>query len=613
MTGGSQSRSAPSSGGIRRARGFAVILMLVILVMGALYALTTSLNSATAGLQRKQEDANIAAMRQAKEGLIAWSATRVAGAGPGHLPCPDDDDDGVADTVACGNSATRIGRLPWKTLGLPDLRDSSGERLWYAVSRCFLERVTDTYCAGQTLKSYAVNSDTPGQLVVNGLSPATGVVAIIFAPGPPTARTAGGNQVRSGANRNDVTHYLEGENANNPAAACEVIGGTAHPVTGKLPCEDVFETRLRCETTGCAGGAFNDQLMLVRSGELFQVVENVVAKRVEDELAPVLRDYRQRYQAAAGTGIFPFAAPFDPGQPTDQFCGVSGTATGLLPVSAASTCAAWSAPTVTDTGGGSGVLGAWSCAATPASEPDTARMTAVTCTIPYTPCTGAPCTTPPTPVLRVNLTLSRAAMALGVPVEHAKLAFGNASTVYTGGTQWSSDTLGQSLTAGGDLVVIYQGQLPDLGASPQTVTITFPIYSAATRYKQVNPATPDTAWFFENEWYRVFYYAVAVSRLNPPVGATCVVGTDCLTVDTYPATFVSRSKLVPGPTDDKEVVLVLAGHLLPGLAAAGVSRPSTTPVIANYLELENLSSTDRRFEQRPRSPVFNDKVIVVSP
>ncbi len=28
----------------------------------------------------------------------------------------------------------RLGRLPWKTLGLPDLRDAFGERLWYAVS-----------------------------------------------------------------------------------------------------------------------------------------------------------------------------------------------------------------------------------------------------------------------------------------------------------------------------------------------------------------------------------------------------------------------------------------------------------------------------------------------
>jgi hypothetical protein len=30
--------------------------------------------------------------------------------------------------------AERLGRLPWKTLGLPDLRDGDGERLWYAVS-----------------------------------------------------------------------------------------------------------------------------------------------------------------------------------------------------------------------------------------------------------------------------------------------------------------------------------------------------------------------------------------------------------------------------------------------------------------------------------------------
>jgi hypothetical protein len=42
--------------------------------------------------------------------------------------------------ITCGSlagdsgQAQRLGRLPWKTLGLPDLRDGHGERLWYAVS-----------------------------------------------------------------------------------------------------------------------------------------------------------------------------------------------------------------------------------------------------------------------------------------------------------------------------------------------------------------------------------------------------------------------------------------------------------------------------------------------
>ena len=81
------------------------------------------------------------ALAQAREALLAYAADRPinAAVGPGYLPCPDLDDDGWAEAT-CGSQngdsgqADRLGRLPWKTLGVPDLRDGYGERLWYAVS-----------------------------------------------------------------------------------------------------------------------------------------------------------------------------------------------------------------------------------------------------------------------------------------------------------------------------------------------------------------------------------------------------------------------------------------------------------------------------------------------
>jgi hypothetical protein len=33
--------------------------------------------------------------------------------------------------MTCFYANQRMGRLPWKTLRLPDLRDGHGERLWY--------------------------------------------------------------------------------------------------------------------------------------------------------------------------------------------------------------------------------------------------------------------------------------------------------------------------------------------------------------------------------------------------------------------------------------------------------------------------------------------------
>ena len=81
------------------------------------------------------------ALAEAREALLAYASDRAINdiVGPGYLPCPDLDDDGWAEAT-CGSlsgdtgQAQRLGRLPWKTLGIVDLRDGNGSRLWYAVS-----------------------------------------------------------------------------------------------------------------------------------------------------------------------------------------------------------------------------------------------------------------------------------------------------------------------------------------------------------------------------------------------------------------------------------------------------------------------------------------------
>ncbi|MEM7252981.1 MAG: hypothetical protein AAF493_16315 [Pseudomonadota bacterium] len=114
------------------------------------------------------------------------------GPGPGYLPCPDIDDDGSPDT-ACGRDP--IGRLPWRRLGLPDIRDAHGERLWYALANEF---------RNNPVKVTPLNVLTPGTLSLDGVND---YVAVIIAPGPPTPDQ----------HRNDTpfdrTAYLEGANA----------------------------------------------------------------------------------------------------------------------------------------------------------------------------------------------------------------------------------------------------------------------------------------------------------------------------------------------------------------------------------------------------------------
>lgn len=180
------------------------------------------------------------ALAQAKEALIAYATGRL-GNRPGELPCPDRTNNGQATPPNCNTTATQIGRLPWFTLGIPDLRDGSGERLWYAVSNNFKNATAVT----------PLNSNTPGQLTVSGIAPANNVIAIVFAPG---AAVAG--QSRTAANMNNIAHYLEGENANS-------------------------DTNF---TTGPADAAFNDRLLAITPGLFFPAVEMSVARRLRQRL-----------------------------------------------------------------------------------------------------------------------------------------------------------------------------------------------------------------------------------------------------------------------------------------------------------------------------------------
>ncbi len=135
-------------------------------------------------------------------------AVDLSGAGrPGDLPCPDRDNDGDADAVPICNGAA-LGRLPWKTLGLPDLRDGDGERLWYAVSSSFKNNPRtlcgapgDAGCLNSDSRGTITVRDRNGTVVNNGSNPdaytPSGVIAVIIAPGLVLHRQgAGAPQVR---------------------------------------------------------------------------------------------------------------------------------------------------------------------------------------------------------------------------------------------------------------------------------------------------------------------------------------------------------------------------------------------------------------------------------
>jgi hypothetical protein len=154
-------------------------------------------------------------------------------------------DDGIADLFAGTNCPSYIGRLPWRTLGLADLRDADGERLWYALSPNFRDFASQVH----------INDATNGTLTVSGVTSLANVAAIVFAPGAPL-----NGQSRNGAaNQNSVANYLDGINA---------TGGASF----------LAQT---------ADDNFNDRLATITVADLMMIVE----KRVANEITAALNQY----------------------------------------------------------------------------------------------------------------------------------------------------------------------------------------------------------------------------------------------------------------------------------------------------------------------------------
>lgn len=198
---------------IPRQCGAALLLMLLAIALALVSVGALALTSASAAAGR--ERATSRALAQARDALVAYAADRPIDArvGPGYLPCPDLDDDGWAEST-CGSlsghlgQAERLGRLPWKTLGLPDLRDGDGERLWYAVSsrhkgllNCAASRACIDMTPETALGTISVR-DATGTLLQDGtladpvLAARGGAAAVVIAPGAPLVRRDGHVQQR---------------------------------------------------------------------------------------------------------------------------------------------------------------------------------------------------------------------------------------------------------------------------------------------------------------------------------------------------------------------------------------------------------------------------------
>ena len=597
----------------RGQHGAALLLLMLILVIASTYIMVTRLQANASAATRAQRDALVLA--EARDALIGYAAKDPNR--PGELPCPDFNNDGqitITDDYSGSNCKALVGRLPWKSLGLPDLRDSSGEHLWYALS--------DSFHAGD---SSALNSELQGQLSISGNVNMSNVVAIIIAPG--AALTGQSRTV----DPNDVKNYLEGLNAK------------------PLPHTD-FESEIPT-------AIFNDMLLPVTHDQLFSVVE----KRVLGEAVKSLNEYYQDPDHDDVAGIdpqcpapapdcddgYPWLSPFA-NPATSLFKGVPGTREGHLayhwtresPIAgrnpfSTSFSAEWTVSGATTVSTGSNpppeqcVLNS-SCvdpnlgAIGPAIQ---VLVTDGTCT--WEAGKGSP---PAIPRDRLNCTgtatLSHSVSSYTfttLPPSNAPLvtsgtvtrtyqitfAF-DASSQATIRPPTAIDVRRRDLGYSGPLdaattaiIVVTDSYTAD---PPNTSSVNPEVHSRTLQLNSGSSATITIAgvqydldidnnelppWVFKNNWQDLLYVAYSVGDA-PGATSRCTASGQCLTILGTPTLSGQRG------------AVIIAGEAL-----AGHTRPSAAE--SDYFELENDQSTtpNNILQRGPRTSTFNDQVMTL--
>lgn len=303
-------------------RGLALIFVISVLALAAILVLLGSLNAASLRVERDRTTRE--ALIKAKEALIAYAVSDPIR--PGELPCPDINDDGklvIGEDIIGSACASYTGRLPWVTLGIPDLRDDSGERLWYALS-------VDFHANG----TVALNSNTAFRtgntsLTISGTQPAANVVAVVFSAGSRLQRADGVFQARGctvGVNCDATRKCTTSPASNTPK--CNPINYL--DVSGGIDNADLDKNFVSAGESA----SFNDRVLAIYSDDIMSLVQ----KRTGMTLAQNLRSHFDAWQTAAlitpasRKGFYPWAAPLT--DPSVVQPGTNGTTNGLLPLSA---------------------------------------------------------------------------------------------------------------------------------------------------------------------------------------------------------------------------------------------------------------------------------------
>lgn len=231
-----------------RQRGMFLPALVVLLAVGGLgWLLARQDSTASRNLAREMRTAQ--ALGLAREALLGFAATYRNKEHPnsdfGYLPCPDLDGDGSSETCGAKDQAS-VGRLPYLTLNLPDLRDGAGECLWYAVSGSFKNNPKPVALNWDSGGRFRLLDDGGRTIALPG-DEAGLAAAIVIAAGPPQAgqeRSAGPERCGGDNEAGNITQYVE---------AIRTLSGT-----GVI---DIHST------------AGNDRIVTISTGDIYRLLK----------------------------------------------------------------------------------------------------------------------------------------------------------------------------------------------------------------------------------------------------------------------------------------------------------------------------------------------------
>lgn len=565
------------------------MVMMIILILGSATLLVSSLSRVGMQLENDASDNNFLA--QAKEIVLGYAAggTDVGTMfSPDRLITPTEITNSVSgppnydgDRDGCQTNDTCLGRFPWKafkmSISVPSDSDPTGVMPWYALS--------GNMNAPDAIPFNSSILDTPFHpwLTVrdmNGNIISSRVAIILLLPGPPVA-----NQSRQPSpNLGGADQYLDRITVPSNCTSPCTPGVTYR--NDDLDNDFIMGDRQRWitdpsdSTKQIADSSyhFNDKLIYITIDELLPLIE----KRAGQEARAMLKRY---YEAWGG---YPFASPFS-NPASSSLKGESGTYRGLLPEASASNLSifpVWDSSSFSFSATGGSVL-----SKTLAMKAGTKTNSAWR----YENLTFSG-----TPTITIRGTIRNIGFGLWPPFDPATNQVTarvniNGTNVYIPASEVMDNvSITGDLQSDGSAIVTFSGRIRS-GSIPNRIRFTDirPCDNSASTTYCPSTSTTWPAWFGNNEWYRMMYYAVA-QQYAPGGNLTCTTS-PCLTVNGQ-----------GGGSSKKTVITTMSNRLTSQFALANGD-------VAKYLEGENATPSDLIYENIVRSTTFNDQVFFIEP